>query len=506
MRARLPLLGLALLAACGGEPAAAPVQAPPRTLAFERYRTSWDAAERASAIAEGRDVLGRLECTRCHTIDDLEPAARPAHCVSCHVFLDGLSPGDRHWQTLSSRYGEDTLRRYQRNIHHFEAVPDLTGIARRLRPEFIRTFVAAPFDVRPTMEETMVRVRVTDDELRAIVRYFAAVAEVADPYTDRDPPAAPALVRDDARVARGRQLFQERGCNVCHYVGNIDLGRTEAQIRAGGTAAMLAPNLRFVRDRMHPDVVVDWILDPQRIAPGTPMPNLHVGREDAEVIRDFLWFADPELEPTPEKAPFVLPPAVPRQVSWEEVDERVLGRVCVHCHMNDHERDRGPGNQGGWGWPGEHVRFRTYEMLVAGMPGIEDRNWSLMETWQDANMPILLEVMLRRRDEERRDHVLPFHDHERPEYADHEPGMPMGLPSMTDEEIGIVRAWIEQGCPGPTAVTGMPGITDGFLVPDGPIAINHGCQVRAPAETRPEWSTHPPPEWARDTPPVRPSP
>ncbi|MDQ3035576.1 MAG: hypothetical protein M3Y87_24430 [Myxococcota bacterium] len=470
-----------------------------RPLALERYAVRWEPAARERAIAEGREVIEQLECTRCHVIDELAAAGRSEHCVSCHVFLDGMVPGDRHWTTLSSRYGEDVMRRYQRNIEHYLAVPDLTAVARRLRPEFIRDYVAEPFDVRPSMPETMVRIRADDAQVRAITRYFAAVAEVADPYAEDAPGAAPpVLARDEARIARGRELFQQRGCNTCHYVGNVRLGRTEAQIGAAGMPARLAPNLRFLRERMHPDVVVDWIVDPQRIAPGTPMPNLHVRAEDAELIRDFLWFADPELEPMPPKASFVLPPAADHAVGWDEVRERVLGRVCVHCHMNDHERDRGPGSQGGWGWPAERVHFRTYEALVSGMPGIEDRQWSYVETWDEASMPLLLEVMLRRRDEERRDHVLPFHDHERPRYADHEPGMPMGLPSMTDEEIGIVRAWIEQGCPGPTRVTGMPGITDGFLVPDGPIAANHGCGVRPPAETRPAWSTQPAPEWARD--------
>lgn len=497
-----------VLSACSDDPVPAPppVAEPPRPLALERYRVRWEPAARERALAEGRAVIERLECTRCHVVDEVAAAGRSEHCVSCHVFLDGLPHDDRRWRTLTSRYGEDVMLRYQRNIEHYLAVPDLTGIARRLRPEFIRDYVAAPFDVRPTMEETMVRIRASDEELRAITRYFAAVAEVADPYAESpSAPAAPELARDEQRVARGRQLFQERGCNACHYVGNLRLGRTEAQIRGAGIPARLAPNLRFVRDRMHPDVVVDWIVDPQRIAPGTQMPNLHVRREDAELIRDFLWFADPELEPTPPKASFELPPPVDRPVSWEEVKERVLGRVCVHCHMNDHERDRGPGNQGGWGWPGERVHFRTYEALVSGMPGIEDRQWSYVETWEGANMPLLLEVMLRRRDEERRDHVLPFHDHERPEYADHEPGMPMGLPSIPDDEIALVRAWIEQGCPGPTRVTGMPGITDGLLVPDGPIAVNHGCQVRAPADPRPEWASQPPPEWAREERPAAPT-
>jgi hypothetical protein len=125
---------------------------------------------------------------------------------------------------------------------------------------------------------------------------------------------------------------------------------------------------------------------------------------------------------------------------------------------------------------------------------------SVLESAENESMPRIFAAMLRRRAEERRDHVLPFHDHERPRYADPQPGMPMGLPSMTDEEIGILRAWIEQGCPGPTEVTGMPGITDGFLVPDGPIDANRGCGVRAPMDPRPAWASHPPPEWARESP------
>ena len=51
---------------------------------------------------------------------------------------DGLPRDDRRYQTIASRYGEETIQRYQHNIEHYVAVPDLTGIARRLRPEFTR--------------------------------------------------------------------------------------------------------------------------------------------------------------------------------------------------------------------------------------------------------------------------------------------------------------------------------------------------------------------------------
>jgi hypothetical protein len=157
--------------------------------------------------------------------------------------------------------------------------------------------------------------------------------------------------------------------------------------------------------------------------------------------------------------------------------------------------------------------MRTYEMLVSGVPcepgsaGEVGGRCSVLVPRTPGGVPPLLESMLRRRAEEPRDFIPAGHDHAPTEYPDASvlPGMPMGLPHIPDEDVALVRAWIEQGCPGPTEVTGMPGITDGFLVPDGPIEDNHGCEVRLPSATRPEWSTHPPPEWAVEHPSTPPT-
>ncbi len=461
-----------------------------------RVRVAWDPAERARAIADGRAAIERAQCNRCHSVDDIEPAARPLHCQTCHEFLAGLTPASRQWNTLVTRYGEAVLRRYQHNMQHYLRIPSLTHIGQRLRPAWIRGYIQAPFDLRPMLDETMVRMQLTDADAHAIARYFAAVAEIEDP--DHATPTRPVAPISAARLREGRALFDRFACGNCHTAGNLATGRTVEDLRRMGGLSQFAPNLRFARDRVDPETLVEWLIDPQSVAPGTLMPAPGLTRTQAETLRDFLLAFDPELHPTP-AAPSTTPaPAATRTVGWAEVKERVFGFVCVHCHMNDHERDNGPGNHGGFGWPGSQLQMRTYETLVSGAVGRDGVRYSVLMPRPGETVPPIVAAMMRRRPEEVRDHVAPFDDHAHPPYpANEPPGMPMGLPNITDEQIGLVSAWISQGCPGPTEVTGMPGIRDGFLVPDGPIERNTGCELRLPSAARPAWSTQPPPPWER---------
>lgn len=494
------LFGALLLAGCSDEtPEPVTPPPPPDTAAIlARHQVEWDPEEKAAAIAAGTEALERNECSRCHEIDEVTPAGRSDHCVNCHVWLGGLEPGHRHYEMLSSRYGEPILQRYQRNIFHYREVPELSGVANRLDPKWIDTFLQEPWDLRPALEETMPRLNLSDADRRKIVRYFAAIAGVADPY-ERDAhdhgerPSAEA-------IAEGKSIFLGRGCVACHTYGNVDTGKDLEALLASGMAARMAPNLRFAKDRMHRDIMVAWIEDPTLLREGTRMPDMGLTHEEAERVADFLIWGDPELDDAPTVRRPSAPPPVDRPVGWAEVKAKVLGRICVHCHMNSHERDLGPGHEGGFGWPGSELAMRTYETLVYGaLDRTTGERYSVLEPREEGQLPPLIEVMLDRRVEEFRDRVEAFEDYERPHHPETAPGMPMGLPSIPDDEIAIVRGWIAAGCPGPTEVTGMPGIDDGFLVPDGPIAKNEGCELRAPSEDRPEWSTQPPPEWARES-------
>ena len=177
-------------------------------------------------------------------MDELAAAARPAHCISCHHWMHGLGPDDHAYITIAERFGGATIERYQRNIEHYQIAPDLTAIARRLDPAWIQSWLEAPTDLRPSMDETMVRVRFGEGYVRAIVRYFAAVAEVGDPYGVGPAAVTPAALErpSDARIEEGRAL--------CRRVASARAtSPSDAAPRALGTrpapgAAMLHPPWR----------------------------------------------------------------------------------------------------------------------------------------------------------------------------------------------------------------------------------------------------------------------
>jgi cytochrome c2 len=452
---------------------------------------AWDPKVRAAVLAAGKAVLVKNECRRCHEIDDLPAPPRPNHCTSCHEFLTGLKPGERRYEEIAKRYGRPFIERYQRNIVHLIKVPSLTGLGRRVRADYIAKFLEQPFDQRPTLEESMIRHHLSKADIEAIARYFAAVADAPDPWGPGYKAPDVGKPPSKARLEQGKQLFLTVGCTACHTFGNVATGMTREALEGGRAVNELAPNLRFARERTRPDMIVAWIRDAPSILPATVMPPNALTAEEAAEVRDYLFFGDPKLHAAPPSYVIQPPKILSREVPYEEMKARTLGKVCVHCHMNDYEKDTGPGNKGGFGYHGIGLAMRTYEALVNGAVGPDGKRYSVLVPRPGDKLPPVVAAMLQRRVEEQRDHVPSFDDYARPDYPAAPPailGMPMGLPSMTDEEISILATWIAQGCKGPTKVWGEAGVSDGLLVRDGPLRKNQGCEQRPPEHPRPTWA------------------
>ena len=411
-------------------------------------------AEPLSDLARrGRSVMIDHECNRCHDVSDVSgrglgiaPAEEEIHCVRCHTTILGTRGNEALIQEKSASF--PLWRQYLENIVHLTALPDLGSLTRRVDPVFIRQFLASPFDLRPNLPESMIPVPLTEKEKDSIVRYLfelngqSSVKYGAASWADISPSA----------VEKGRKVFVSRGCPTCHLVGNEKLvnGFDRAFYRYASPVAKLAPNLRYVRQRIPRHRLVDFVVNPKAVDPKTAMPQQIVSRPEAEAIADFLGGAELVLPPLPTE-PEVGVPVMERPVTFAEVKQRVFQKVCVHCHMNAEANEGlgGPGNTGGLGFEGVGLDMETIEGIRAGLLR-NGRRISILRPSGKHRQALLVEVLIQRRREALRDQRLPYG-----EYAQRgqtrrgqKPGMPLGLPALSLADISLVKSWIEQGAPG----------------------------------------------------------
>jgi mono/diheme cytochrome c family protein len=291
----------------------------------------------AAAVTAGREAARQRRCDACHGIDEpqflalpapapapafaqlgaracvhhpgaasLLPAARAAvlrpwtpaeelqaallrdGCLSCHARggRGGLAPPVRARLAEREDLGDEG-----------RLPPDLTGVGRRLRPEWLRRVVAEGHAVRPYLSVRMPAFG--DESARRYAEWFAAVD--APDVVDVEP------AHDEAAVALGRSLTGTggRNCISCHPV---------AGHKAIGPQGM---DLTIQHERLRPAYLRDWLLRPQELRPGTRMPTAwfrgdeHDQRE-VDAVR--AWFALGKVAP--------LPPGTPRAGDTLVLDPR----------------------------------------------------------------------------------------------------------------------------------------------------------------------------------------
>lgn len=361
-----------------------------------------DPQPHADGAGEGWAAGG---CALCHEVPGQAPAARQDSCADCHAWIRAVAASPAAREKAMAVF--PLWERYERTTQSYLAVPSLAAAMARLDPAWVDGYLQDPHDLRPAMPEGMPRFSLTDAQRAALVAAFAQARA----------PVAASPAPDPARLPEGARLFTARGCVTCHSMGP----------RPALAPVPTAPDLAVTRRRMDPDTTWAWIADPGAVSTAATMPSLALPPGEVTALRDYVLLADVSAPPQPEHA--ALPAPVDRPVTWAEVEAEVFGRICVHCHMDPAQNGgrRGPGNAGGFGWAETGVELQTWEGVVA----VADR---------------IPAALLRRRQEAARDVVAPGFapaEGDRPS----RPGMPLGLPPLTDEQTALVLAWIAQGTP-----------------------------------------------------------
>lgn len=181
---------------------------------------------------------------------------RKYNCMGCHQFI----PGQRTSLMMMTRYqGPDGQE---------QLPPKLLTEGARVNPNWLLHFLNNPAlsetdtnrnGVRSYLQVRMPTFSFSENELGKLVRFFEALSRQPLPYV---PQEAPTLSASETEMARSLFSSPAAPCLKCHATGDPAHDRTAT-----------APNFLLAKDRLKPDWVERWIIDPQAISPGTSMPS-----------------------------------------------------------------------------------------------------------------------------------------------------------------------------------------------------------------------------------------
>jgi len=176
------------------------------------------------------------------------------NCMGCHQFVPGQ-------KTILMG-----LPQYRDNPEQLP--PKLLTEGARVDPEWLRRFLSNPSlsetdtnrnGVRPYLKVRMPTFSFSDNELRKLVRFFQALSQQPMPYI---PEQVPVLSSKETEMARSLFSSTAAPCLKCHATGDPNHDKIAT-----------APNFLLAKERLKPDWVERWIIDPQAVSPGTSMPS-----------------------------------------------------------------------------------------------------------------------------------------------------------------------------------------------------------------------------------------
>lgn len=196
--------------------------------------------------------------------------------------------------------------------------PDLASVGTRLRPEYIKQFVASPLSVKPGTSMPSLLGHL-DDETKT--RVASAIAVYLGSLSER--PFHATAVNEEA-AARGNELFHSVGCVACH--SPRDSGGKE-------TLADDSVPLGDLSGKYSLESLSGFLKDPHSVRPSGRMPNLKLTHWESTEIASYL------LRPNGEYST-----GLAVRPDWLDSDV-ALGKKyfrefrCVKCHQMDGEEE-----------------------------------------------------------------------------------------------------------------------------------------------------------------------
>lgn len=231
---------------------------------------------RAFLVSMTRDVpLPTYQRSLTKRVADLEAGRRLTvhyNCIQCHTV-------EERGGFIQTLYEDPGLGP--------PPLPETQGA--KVQEQWLHAFLKNPTTVRPWLKLRMPTFQFSEDEIAKVQKYFLAMSKQDFELRDYT-----ATVMEAKYLAPGRKLFELYQCAKCHPTGSADLSEL--------SASDLAPDLALAYRRLKPDWIVEWIIDPQKLQPGTRMPTFFYEgvapdqetlggdvREQAKALSAHIW-------------------------------------------------------------------------------------------------------------------------------------------------------------------------------------------------------------------------
>jgi mono/diheme cytochrome c family protein len=147
--------------------------------------------------------------------------------------------------------------------------PDLSIVGSQLQEKWVKSYFKVPYSLRPIMEERMPNLFIAEDEIETLSDYFFRLL-ISDSLSIEN-----GWDNSAEAITRGQGLFREKyGCPSCHIVG--------------GNGGYVGPPLDKTGDRLRPDWIYHWLLNPQKYKSETLEPRAGLSEAEAKDLTAYL--------------------------------------------------------------------------------------------------------------------------------------------------------------------------------------------------------------------------